>query len=481
MTDKGKDKDSVQGTDTIAKAESYVFVPIYFEKQDDIKSLLAECRRQKDERSEGTNNAAGDDYLLEYVVKHNKSDTYESGQYGHIDINPVSFFKGKRAETDEKRSEIELTAKNNNFTLSNISLYVFSTGIGMLAYQFAFNNIEIHSLYRILFDLKLASKTNTMALSNQNDLAGFKTKDNSQQTFNIEDISNAVCSSLELSGTYNLFFYCQETAKKCNVLTMYEENNIEDVSGNLKYLMYGYDSAAEKREEDIFQVSGSQFWCVSSEGAVCAARSAGKRERSNFDNHALMVFVLALHQKYELYHFLMVISENLYGQTVSTEEEHQKSKEISRLKKYREELSLFEKDFSFNVITEIPVYQMIYEELRKAFCLQKMYRDVHEPLTKLNILHKEEQEDTNEKHDRVIDRILAVITSATLFSVILDFTNLLKELFYGDKEMPAVITGTSSTEIRVIILAALIILLIVLLKAVILPLHKAISGKNENS
>ena len=128
------------------------------------------------------------------------------------------------------------------------------------------------------------------------------------------------------------------------------------------------------------------------------------------------MYVLLLHQKYELYNLLTRIGVGRYN-------------DLEKLEEYRKELFEFETDFVFSRITEVPQYQDLYDKISAAFALKDMYADVREPLISLSEERRQESDKKQKAQDERMNRTLAVLSAITLISAFTDLFALLGGLF----------------------------------------------------
>ncbi len=128
------------------------------------------------------------------------------------------------------------------------------------------------------------------------------------------------------------------------------------------------------------------------------------------------MYVLLLHQKYVLYLFLTRIGIGTYNN-------------LEMLEEYRSHLYEFETDFVFSCVTEVPQYQNLYDRMTRAFSLETMYKDVHEPLTALSDVRRISNEEKQQNRDKNMNRALVVLSLLSLFSALVDSFDFIQSFF----------------------------------------------------
>ena len=183
----------------------------------------------------------------------------------------------------------------------------------------------------------------------------------------------------------------------------------EELSRVLYYLKHGFSDKYEipnkmEEEKDYYGPNG-RIWGITSESSVCIIRDMENRaviekQFSEFKSEYFMLFSLLLFQKYTYFYFLTSLSSV-------------KSRNTKVLKKYKEALYDFERDYVFSVITDIPQYKVVYEKMVEAFDLKQLFMDIQEPILELNDRKKN-------LHENVITIFGCFFSFLGLFSVIVD-------------------------------------------------------------
>ena len=213
-------------------------------------------------------------------------------------------------------------------------------------------------------------------------------------------------------------FFSDEYSIRSNILSLTTRPAAEGETAKLKrdlfYLRHCYNETfvyAEENdtraEEEICSFANNIYWGVTSEASACIAITDANNcdfiqnaFSKNFKSTYLLMYVLLLHQKYTLYHFITRIGRG-------------EQNNLKKLEKYREELYAFETDYMFSRITEVPQYQLLYEQISRAFSLNELYNDVHEPIQELRDLRIS-------SHDKKLNLALAALSLLSCASALSD-------------------------------------------------------------
>lgn len=383
---------------------SYIFIPFMYNNESDFKSFVDAVNnsglweKRDDEIS----------YMFKYISDKIVSTDEKSRRCFHYRLK------------EDKRSEYNLATYKDVFSteahsfrnqkekilfrILNVQLYFFSTTVGIMAFKVYFENDDPFWIANAQYYLKKVSREQIFL----GDSAEGKT---------MCDIAKELMRGI--ISEEDFFYYANDGTERANILTYVEVKPQEDYRKELFYLRNCYKDSFyylgdEKADADeIHSSSKHAVWGISPEAAVCLVcpkyESEGFKKKfyNNFKSQYLFMYVLLLHQKYALYMFLMKIGVGRYN-TLET------------LENYRGQLYEFETDFVFSCVTEVPQYQNLYERIAKSFALEKMYKDVHEPLISLGEVRREAIEKEKKRRDDGIDRALLILSALSFCSALVD-------------------------------------------------------------
>jgi hypothetical protein len=353
------------------------------------------------------------------------------------------------------------------FQIPEVQLYVFKTGVCVLAFRLYMEESDPYWIATAQYYLKKVSREKLHRRSVRE-----------ETTF--LDLATQLMRNAEQAGNYgfDFFYYANPGTERAHTFTYLEapekevsgESVVERYKTELYFLRrcyhegFSYRENPELDEEEIYQASGDTVWGISPEAAVCLVCSEmddrefiEKRFFTNFNQQYLFMYVLLLHQKYVMYMFLTRLAPGIY-------------KDINMLEDYKNQLYMFEADFVYSCITEVEQYQNLYDRMSRAFSIQKMYEDVHEPIQSLGEIRQEETEKKQKLRDDNMNQALFLLSILSIFSALVDSYDFAAE-FWKNK------VGSTATEV---IQWGCIILIIGLAVKILINLLTAGKKKRSN-
>lgn len=390
---------------------SYIFIPFSFNKKDDNHADFHYFVAALDKSSAWEQVHDKIKYMLKYVADKINSYDNTNCRCFHYELNAFSREKFGIAAEDEwfKTNAHPFNGHQENirFRILSVHLYCFSTTVGIIAFKLNFEKDDPIWISNAQYYLKKVSKEKIFI-------------DGTDSQTTLLDISKCLVAEFSSICEFEFFYYANPYTERANVLTYLEVEPQENFKKELFYLRrcysddYVYAEDEKTDSAEIFATSKATVWGVSPEAAVCLACSGYGLEEfvhktffHSFNQEYLFMYVLLLHQKYVLYMFLSKIGVGTYN-------------DLDTLEEYRHQLYEFETDFVFSCITEVPQYQMLYDKLTQAFSLEKMYNDVHEPLTSLREVRRETAENNQKKRDDSVNGALLVLSVLSFFSALID-------------------------------------------------------------
>ena len=300
------------------------------------------------------------------------------------------------------------------FRINNLHLFCFHTRVCIAALEIVSEASDPISISSLQFCLKNAGRAK---LSRRDDPSGSAVTPLSLLRDALRDVVP--------SEQADFCFFSEESALRSNVLSYTELKKNEDSLNALFYLRrcynetYEYQENEERDRMETYSSVKNIVWGVTPEAAACAVTVTSENSQfiehsffPNFKTQYLFMYTLLLHQKYVLYRFLTRIGRGTHN-------------DLSMLEQYRAELYDFETDYMFSRITEVPQYQELYDQLSRAFSLDALYADVHEPIQELSDLR-------SSARDRKLNYALTALSLLSGFSALADgfaFIDMGKALF----------------------------------------------------
>ena len=335
-------------------------------------------------------------------------------------------FGKKCARAPKKKSNDSKTDDGAfSFEIKKLELFLFSTGVSILAFKTEIVVPDIRTLINARAAMKMVCATKYRA-------------DVRERPFSLMNI--AMESVKELGDFFPLDFFYYATNPIAYVTSLFysdERPGDDDILHLQANLPEDRNLSGEfgKKQKNIISISENLVWSVSNQSSVCLCTDYHNNSflevefPSNFCKEYMYMFIFLLHQKYTLYFFLTQIDTELENN-------------IQKLEEYKRRLSDFKTYFVFSQVSEIVNYQLLYDEVCKAFCLEHMYEDVNEPLMMLDaiMLREEEKrrvlqrmrteqtEKEQEERDNRINLLLALLSLLGLFSAGIDGVDLATKL-----------------------------------------------------
>lgn len=410
------------------KNTSYLFVPFLL---NDPKAFPA-FKEALDRRPEWKSKQDGNLYFLKFVADKINARDEKNCQCFHFVLNPESrgdFFPGDRESRYQTNGYYQGEATVFPFTIRETHLFGFTTSVGMLAFQLCFEEEDPFRIAAAQFYLKKVEDRNFFPEGEKDGALTFL------------GLSQKLMGGVSEKFPLDFFYYSGTSNKRANLFSYVEVERQEDYKKELFYLRhcysdgYLYSEDAKLDEKEIYAPSKDTVWGITSEAAVCLTCPQFGREDffrnvfyKNFNGQYLFLYVLALHQKYVLYMFLTKIGLGM-------------NNDLETLLNYKQQLYEFETDFVFNLITEVPQYQNLYERMVGAFELEKIYHDVREPLISLADIQKEDAEKEQKKRDERVNRSITLLSVLSIFSAWEDSFHFLEDFFGRFLPPQAVLAG----------------------------------------
>lgn len=388
---------------------SYLFIPLKF---DSFQDAAAALRQNKDWICVQNENL----YLLKYIADKIDSRNPQNCQCFHFTLRDSS---RQKFDIIEKNALYRTSAhtccgqenRNFQFYLDSVSLYCFSTSVGIMAFRISFTENDPILIASAQYYLKKVSRETIYPVSGE--------ASKSNDTF--LSLAERLSGGIGLSVSPQIFYYANPSTERANILSLIEVEKKDNYKKELYYLRHCYKQDGflffESDEEDsreIYQASPDTVWGISAEAAVCLICPEDGRAQflqndffRNFNTQYLFMYILLLHQKYVLYMFLTTLG-------VGT------SNDLESLETYQHELYEFETDFVFSRITEVPQYQNLYNRMMEAFSLKELFDDVREPLTSLSDVRRIDEENKQKKQDMAVNRALFILSMLAFFSALTD-------------------------------------------------------------
>lgn len=176
---------------------------------------------------------------------------------------------------------------------------------------------------------------------------------------------------------------------------------------------------AMEREDENLVTSEDYVWSVTGENLGCLITERSKHFFRSFYQHFqeeyMLIYVLLLHRKYDLY---KIITDFGIGE----------QNDLQTLKDYQKRLNLYQTDYAYERITEVPQYHYLYKKIETKMELSELFADVMEPVSQLSSMQMEKAEAEHAKREGRLERALALLSILTIFSALIDCWSYIDEV-----------------------------------------------------
>lgn len=325
------------------------------------------------------------------------------------------------------------------FVIENFDLFLFSTGIGLIGMRVSFSETIPKVVSSASYLIKKVAKVKFLD-ADKNEYIPLE----------------MVKSLLSRTISYNVEFYqfANEGQERANTFSYIECETDENYEEDVFMLSHNYDlgftyNPEIDRGDWLYRAASDVAWGITDEALSCRVfvneTNASFRQgtfRKNVLDMYVTMYALLLHQKYFLYDFLTRVGVE------------SNSNDLKTLSDFKVDLAKFHNNFLFDVITEVPQYQRLYDRIVKIFRIKDLYEDAEKPINRLATLQKEHDEEEDNAHDKAVNRILSLLAVLGVISALCDWIQV-KESFDGVWNVLS-FNGLSTIAFGVILIGVLI-------------------------
>lgn len=312
---------------------------------------------------------------------------------------------------------------SNQPQLTDVSLWLFGTGIGFLGVQIDYNDCNIRDILEFSYRFKKAANyrkdfTLPIGKSFLFDVARRILPEEAELFFPYTDSIKFECRCFHMLQVPNEDKHIENMQKYCKQLrrTYNSRFDIEGTSLEEKYDMY-------------FEPTKNDMWGGSQEGLVNICVESDDvhnfvntfKEKQLLTDHLFMYLIL-LNQRYSCIKYIKDLSQIDSNNTHETDKLHEK---IIKLKTA----------YSFRIISDDKVYQNIYSKMFDILDIEPLIADLEDIENQHTAQHEKERMDKEEKQNVLI----LGLTLLTVFSALIDAASYLERIPY--------IAGTLATAI----------------------------------
>lgn len=332
-------------------------------------------------------------YLLRYTVEQDKNGQkmFESFTISSEIKNLSDFF-----DLDEK------------LALQKISIVLFKNNIGYLIYKMKYLTDDVNQIIEISSNMKVYV--------------------NNYKKNSLQKSTDYLLGTL--GGNVQVLFHLSADANKnCHIFQYLSVEDFKMISDEQKFRLRNSYDASFKYIENDFTHSNFEYtpfpyiyWGASQNTLVCLTENRDPENRIflqevfpiNIENDYLFMYILTLHQRYSSFAFMFDVSRY--------KNNDRKITEINR------NITKFQLESSFYVISDERVYQNLYSMLRETMDIESLFQDIKE----INERFKNISDDYNTKRERTSGMAITVLSLLTVFSALIDLSSFLDRFIDSD-------------------------------------------------
>lgn len=301
-----------------------------------------------------------------------------------------------------------LTVRKNEISLEKARVFCFDTSVGLLDLHMIFscNCMEdVANVCARLRQTELVCKVRQFDPGTDTCLWEHKTT--------VSGLADQLLSPL---GEYTLFDHVGPRGiHRAELLAsvIIDAHHSADVDS----LMYRIAEGIDMRSEDYISADSPYCplphirWAITRKGACNVGLLTENNLNRQFvlskwhdiiSNRHMIWYVIVLHQKYVIYHYLNDIAQ---------------IKSPSDLKTFQRKIMAFNTEYRFEVIADDPSYQLPYEKTRDAKSVEQIFSDIDEEIHRIHAYHDAVRDKNNGVAMTIVSLVCAISTFIDIFSL----------------------------------------------------------------
>lgn len=312
--------------------------------------------------------------------------------------------------------------ENFNFTVSEMSVYCFDTGVGIATLHIPYDSsVEDHELVNVCSALRCSVEHSLKNFGRAVVRDGNETYLGNFVGENLTEIFGASFSMFAHSNDNSQRRIDMFTAALCEKDTSCNDMcSCDRLCYRLANTIDDRDKNLSVAEEHLYRQQEYIRWGFSKRGCGVVANLTGEVNSDGFlenrwfaslQSNYFYLYIMVLHQKYAIYNYL---------NTVAADNE----KKLVRV--HQERLIDFNAKYVFSIVSDEFFIQRVYRRMKKENDVDDVYLDLQDELKRLFEYSKMKSEESNEvKNDRL--NIISVLISILCFApVVMDTLNIME-------------------------------------------------------
>ncbi len=340
-------------------------------------------------------------FYLRYV------NTIFCSEKNNIGENPLT---SRCLVMENSSCKAKLIVRKHEIILDKARIFCFDTSVGLLDLCLAFSCESMDDVANIcarLRQMELLYKIQMLDLSSNEYLHAKKTTINS--------LAYQLISSFGEVTLYDHIGSGGTPRAELLASIIVDSNCVEE----LDLLMFRVAEGMDMRSEECVPTATPYCphphirWVITRKGACNVGILTDNKLNRQFvlsqwrdivSNRHVLWYVMVLHQKYAIYHYLNDIAQK---------------KRPSDLKAFQKKIMDFNTKYRYEVIAEDPAYQIPYEKTREVKSVEQIFIDIDEEIQRIHTYHDAIQSKNNGVAMTIVSLVCAISTFIDIFSLTL--------------------------------------------------------------
>lgn len=345
--------------------------------------------------------------------------------------------------------DMMLRIYDNSFRLAEARVYSFDTSIAMLD---LIAEVECEKIDTVADICSIFRQTDSCIVRLPADSAQ-NTSGRLRQPGEKVTVNSIAKEVLRPLGECSLFDHLsRDRATRADVFTaIVAEDTAENVNINMYRIADGLNARYNEKfpEEAIYMPFPHLRWAITARGACSVGLMTADPYNRAFirdkwigiaENRHALWYVLVLHQKYAMYHYLNEIAEG---------------GDRAVLRDFQRKIVSFNTGYRFEIISEDDTYQKPYQMARDAKHVESVFSDIDEEIERINDYHNASADKNNVIAMTIVSLVCAISTFVDIYELSAK-GNTLGEILSALSAVQLVLLGA----VAVSILAAVAFLLV---------------------
>lgn len=302
----------------------------------------------------------------------------------------------------------KLTVRRHEVEHEKTRIFCFDTSVGLLDLYLSFSCESMEDIADICARLRQTELRYRIQMLDPCS----NTYGNADKT-TLYRVANQLISPLGKITMYDHVGSCGKHRAELLASVVVDASDVEDLDSSMFRIAEGIDM---RSEESICPVSPycplpHIHWVITRKGACNVGLLTDNKLNQQFvlsqwrnvvSNRHILWYVMVLHQKFAIYHYLNDIA---------------KKRRPSDLKVFQKKIMAFNTKYRFEVIAEEPAYQIPYEITREAKSVEQVFLDIDEEIQRIHTYYDTVRDKNTSVAMTIVSLVCAISTFIDIFSL----------------------------------------------------------------